>query len=134
MLSYFTHLTDMLRSMAVKGIGTLRSEYAVDRKTNLSRERATTIGLIVHELVVNSVKHAQGAPLGMRLRLEDRGTDLVLTYRDRLKQSWVAERAPEYKGSSGLGLGIIEGLLARAGGSRLDPGDSIHFFEACFPL
>lgn len=132
-LSYFSQVTEMLRSTVMTGPSVLRAEYDVDRETGMGREQAATIALIVHELVINALKHAEDRPPGMRLRLERRGKQLVLIFRNGF-EGHAAEKKSRYGAAACRGLGIIDGLVGRAGGRREDSGASPRFFQASFPL
>lgn len=132
-LSYFSQVTEMLRSTVMTGPSVLRAEYEVDRETGMGREQAATIALIIHELVINALKHAGDRPPGMRIRLEKRGKRLVLIFRNGF-EGHAAERKMGYGAAMCWGLGIIDGLVERAGGRREDSGSSPRFFQASFPL
>jgi PAS domain S-box-containing protein len=85
----------------------------------LSRDRAVAVGLIVNELVTNSVKHAfsGGRPGRVEVVFEAAGEHLVLT---------VADDGPGlpagYARAKGLGRSLIQAFAGQAGG-RLERHD-----------
>jgi two-component sensor histidine kinase len=144
--TYFWLLADALRRVTAAGIGTLVSTYDSDEDPRLPVDRATTIGLVVYELVVNSAKHAHGLSIRMDLRVAIEGETLVLRYSDHpalIVESGAEEAAedtPPYgeasrgKTKGGLGRELVSALLSRARGERCDDGSTPHRFEARFPL
>jgi two-component sensor histidine kinase len=160
--TYFWMLADALRRVTADGIGTLVSTYESDEDPELPVDRATTIGLVVYELVVNSAKHARGKPVRMDLRVGTEERTLILRYSDRPPRpesckadaatsaaaatsasaatSAAAEQEATYgshgrtERGEGLGMELMSALLSRARGERSDDRLTPHFFEARFPL
>lgn len=142
--TYFWLLADALRRVTSDGIGTFISLYDSDDDPELPVDRATTIGLVVYELVVNSAKHSHGSPVRMDLRVWVEGSTLVLRYSDRHALAGAAQPeeaadieavygAPDGE-TKGQGRELVCALLSRARGERSDDGCTPHCFEARFPL
>ncbi len=139
--TYFKLIADAMRRVTIGGVGTLVLDYDADEDPPLRVEQATTIGLIVHELVVNSTKHAGDRALRMDLRVSIEEGSLVLEYQDgrgpSSGASVAAESADPYAAAAdkkGLGLELVGALLSRAGGERTDDGSTPHRFVARFTL
>ena len=150
--TYFRLLVDALRRVTANGCGTLILDYDSDEDPALPVDQAASIGLIVHELVVNSTKHTRRKNVRMDLYVCVKGSKLLFRYSDVTESNavrnatLVAEAEPSYgenesaarrfpaKGKEGLGLELVEALLARARGKRSDDGSSPHRFEAKFSL
>jgi two-component sensor histidine kinase/ABC-type nitrate/sulfonate/bicarbonate transport system substrate-binding protein len=87
---------------------------------SLPIDRAIPLGLIVSELVMNSMKHAFGGrPLGrIEIEMERAGPSYLLRASDD-----GTGRTTEERGRPGIGLRLIEALCAQLGGSmREEPG------------
>lgn len=145
--SYFSRLAEALKRITPDGSGDFISLYDSDEDALIPIDRAATIGLIVYELVVNSIKHAVGHSSLMRLRVSFDGGNLFIRYSD-FPRSGSADRAgeavPVYRPCGegeepwvrrgGSGLHLIEALIGRARGTRLREGSGAAAFAACFPL
>jgi two-component sensor histidine kinase len=142
--SYFSRLAAALQRITPEGSGSLVSLYDSDEDALIPVDRAATIGLIVYELVVNSIKHAVGRSGLMRLRVSFDGGNLIIRYSDSPRPE-CAERAgctaeepaPRYAPraeSAGSGLRLIEALIGRARGIRLLEDSGRTAFAARFPL
>jgi len=140
---YFSKLVAMLRSLTLEDLCLISAGIDVEGTQEISQERATGIALILHELVINSLKHAGSRRVAINFSLRLDLDHLVLSYSDGpAPESSAADGTPAYSGSvqsgtmpdSGGGIGIIDALLARAGGERRRPVAPLHFFEAFFPL
>lgn len=139
--AYFSRLAQELRRLAPPDAGRLVADYAAEDDISLPIDRAATIGLIVNELVTNSVKHASRDPSTMKLRVDFRGGSLVLEYSDApaadrpppAGASVAAEPQLRYS-AGGTGLELIDALIHRARGERIDSGGAPHRFEARFPI
>lgn len=90
----------------------IRCEVVADDGV-LRAATAATLGLIIHELVVNAAKHAFTLPTRRVVRVEvlrrDRGWTCTVTDNGR--------GLPAPSGVTGQGAGIIEGLVHQLGGS-----------------
>jgi two-component sensor histidine kinase len=140
---YFSNLVTMLRSLTLEDQGLISAGIDVDGKREISQERATGIALILHELVINSIKHAGRRRVAMNFSLHLDRDRLVLGYSDApAPERSAADEQPAFYGSAQPpapanadgGIGIIEALLARAGGERRRTDAPLHSFEARFPL
>jgi two-component sensor histidine kinase len=140
--AYFNRLAQELRRLAPPDAGFLVADYAAEDDVSLPIDRAATIGLIVNELVTNSVKHASREPAAMKLRVDFRNGSLVLEYSDSPgadrtpaagAEAAAAERPPRYS-AGGMGLELIDALVLRARGERVDSGGAPHRFVARFPV
>jgi two-component sensor histidine kinase len=160
--SYFHALANSLRSTLVDGFGTISCRCQGDDQRRFSQEKATTLGLMLHELVVNSVKHSNGGPPVIHILVDVSDRWLSLGYTDRwadgraaetqapsdcadeayatdgrVAEACAAEACAAYhprRGERGLGLEIIQGLLDRAKGERIGPAGTSFDFQARFPL
>jgi two-component sensor histidine kinase len=145
--AYFHALANSLRSTVVDGFGTISCKFQGDDQRRFSQEKATTLGLLLHELVVNSVKHSDGVPPAIRIDVGVSDEWLSLGYTDRASLSSEARESPgcpdlvkeacaAYRsgGGGGLGLEIIQGLVERAKGERIGPAGASFQFQARFPL
>jgi two-component sensor histidine kinase len=137
---YFLRLAEALRLLTPQGAGTLIAYYDAGREVFLPVDRAATIGLIVHELLMNSVKHAAGKLLRMSVRVDYFNGDLYIRYSETPVDPLsgiplsVSEEAFPVPISEGAGLGIIRSLLTRARGRRLDDESIAGTFSACFSV
>jgi len=109
--TYCRRLVDSLLEMA-SGVS-LEMEIA---KVTLSVKNATSLGIIITELVTNALKYAfkDGKPGKLRVGLRRDGIDLLLTVQDNGKGF------PEkfsIKDSSGLGLTLVQALASQLGGT-----------------
>ncbi len=139
--TYFLRLAEALRRLIPSGVGTLIAYYDAETDAFLPVDRAATIGLIVHELAMNAVKHAGGRLRRMTLRVDVLDGELRLRYADTPVDPFLGEitgpsavRLPRCGESGGSGLGIIRALLSRTRGRRLDDGSDFSRFDAAFPL
>jgi len=137
--AYFTRLAEALRLLTPEGVGTVIAYYEAAEDAELSVDRAATIGLIIHELVMNTVKHGPKGVLRMSVRIARVEESLVVRYEEAIVSGALEEQerisALRFSGESGgSGLALIDGLLARARGRRLDDGGSFGVFAAAFPL
>ena len=139
--TYFIRLAEALRHLTPCGVGTFISYYDADEDVSLPVDRAATIGLIVHELAMNTVKHAGDRLLRMALRVDVLDGELRLRYTETPVASILEESAfgsvnpvPGTAEVGGCGLEIIRALLSRARGRRLDDGADVRCFAAGFPL
>ena len=134
---YFFAFVENIRAMTTNGIGTLILDINVEENKKIAQERAHSIAMILHELVMNSIKYSSSGALTMRIALSVQEGDLVLEYRDRKDTEGatelVAEDSQEYP-SSGSGLSIISELLDRGRGVRIDRDTEWGYFKARFPL
>lgn len=141
--NYFIQLAEALRRISPEGIGTLIAYYDAEEDVSLPVDRAATMGLIVHELVMNTAKHAAGRLLRMSVRVACADGFLLLRYEETAVSSpfdlW-SERVPDVSAAAparamgGRGLEIIKALIGRARGRRLDDGSDRTRFLAAFPL
>ena len=134
---YFLQLSESLGRITVNGLGTLIIHYDGDEDVELSSDRAATMGLIVNELVMNTVKHAKPMSVRMDLRVHLAGNLLILSYEESHDASFVEGGmviSPTLREAGGNGLSLIKELLIRGKGIRVqDTGDFLRF-EAHFPL
>ncbi len=81
---------------------------------HIKTEAATTLALIVNELLTNCVKHAQTGdrPLRIRVNLDVRGERLELTVHDNGATSEKQRDVPP-----GSGIALVCGLVQQLGGS-----------------
>ncbi len=138
--SYFSRLTDLLRRMSADGRSYLCChQTSMDGKC-LSLDRAASIGLIVYELVINSIKHLKAAY--MTLSVSATSDRLELDYHDQAVEAcgFMCESIPLYQAegldptkNSGFGLKLLDALLCRAGGKRMDDRTNPRHFSAIFP-
>jgi len=135
--NYFLQLSESLGRITVNGLGTLIIHYDGDVDVELSSDRAATMGLIVNELVMNTVKHAKPMSVRMDLRVHLAGNLLILSYKESHEASLYEvgkESFPTARDAGGNGLSLIKELLIRGKGIRVqDTGDFLRF-EAHFPL
>lgn len=139
--TYFLRLAEALRRLTPHGVGTFIAYYDAEEDVSLPVDRAATIGLIVHELVVNTAKHAGDRLLRMSLRVDPFEDGLRLRYEETPVDSLFAETTvrpaevpPSGAALGGSGLEIVRALIARARGRRLDDGSDVGSFAACFPV
>lgn len=85
-------------------------------------DKATSLGLIINELVVNSIKHAFNNQPGFDLSLKYGEKGLLLHYKDHNEDFVLAE----YKGSRSFGKRLIE-LQSRQLKGELEIFDQSHF-------
>ena len=142
--AYIFRLAETLRTLLMDCSGSFAARWEASEPLHFTTTRATTIGLIVHELVMNSIKHARGRRVNMILSAGRQGDDLEMRYYDEAEdgdaaagRDEAAEPAPacyvKHEGT-GMGLKIVRELLLRAGGRRMDEGLSPHLFIARFPV
>lgn len=137
---YLISIIKTLRSFNVEGVGSLYADYTEIESMEIKREQAASIGLILHELVLNSLKHSSDPAPEMRVQFSLQEQALLMHYTDTPKKhepSMIAENRMTYFSeleNTGSGLGILEGLLLRAKGTRLEPRDKKHIFIARFEL
>ena len=67
-------------------------------------DKATSLGLIINELIVNSIKHANGQQAGFELNLNKEGDQLLLHYKDQNDGFELSN----YKSSRSFGKRLIE--------------------------
>ncbi len=138
--TYFGELAEALRRITPDGVGTVIAYYDAEKPLSLPLERAATIGLVVHELVMNTIKHAAGKLVRMAVRVDLLEGDLLLRYEEIPVQTVFAKEtaAPFSAGANaadgGAGLDLIASLIERARGRRLDDGSDFCSFSAAFPL
>ena len=109
--TYCGRLVDSLLEMA--------SDVSVDMeiaKVTLSVKSATSLGIVITELVTNALKYAfkDGKPGLLRVSLKRDGVDLVLTVQDNGKGF---PDTFDIKNSSGLGLTLVQALASQLGGT-----------------
>lgn len=98
----------------------------------LDSNQITTIALAVNELTTNAIKHAfdEGVPgkISVAVRVED-GQVVVTVDDDGLPM-------PEYgpKNRAGLGLGLVERLIASIGGQVIRPSGGAKMFRLQIPI
>jgi two-component sensor histidine kinase len=82
----------------------------------MDAERLAPLGIVLNELLTNSIKHAFGECPEPRIEVEGRlsGTDLILVYRDNGRG--LPEGSPP-EGNAGFGLQLIAGLVAQLNGT-----------------
>ena len=135
--NYFLQLSESLGKIAVNGLGTLIIHYDGEVDVELSSDRAATMGLIVNELVMNTVKHARPMSVRMDLHVRIAGNLLILSYEERHDTPFAKDgmvTSPPLREAGGNGLSLIKELLIRGKGIRVqDTGDFLRF-EAHFPL
>jgi len=135
--NYFLQLSESLGRVTVNGLGTLIIHYDGDVDVELSSDRAATMGLIVNELVMNTVKHAKPMSVRMDLRVHLSGNLLILSYEESHEAGFPEGGKvipPAEREAGGNGLSLIKELLIRGKGIRVqDTGDFLRF-EAHFPL
>ncbi|MFA6507013.1 MAG: sensor histidine kinase [Treponemataceae bacterium] len=139
--TYFAQLAESLRRIAPEGVGTLIAYYDAAEDVFLPVDRAATMGLIVHELVINTAKHSGGRLQRMSVRIDFSDGLLYLRYGETPVRLPFASRLPISESAdpsrskaAGRGLAIIEALVVRARGRRLDDGSDMARFAAAFPL
>lgn len=135
--NYFLQLSESLGRITVNGLGTLIIHYDGEVDVELSSDRAATMGLIVNELVMNTVKHAKPMSVRMDLWVRLAGNLLILSYEESHDTPFTAGGvmiSPDIREAGGNGLSLIKELLIRGKGIRVqDTGDFLRF-EAHFPL
>ncbi|MBL8965913.1 MAG: ATP-binding protein [Spirochaetaceae bacterium] len=102
-----------------------RVELAVEAEgVSLGLDRALPCGLIVNELVANSLKHAfpsgSSGTIGVSLRLGDGGYELVVADDGRglsLPLAAPGGTPRRLDGSEGLGSSLVQGLVRQLGGT-----------------
>jgi two-component sensor histidine kinase len=135
-------LSEFLRALVGNVAGSLgleESRISLELETegrSLQVEAATSLGLIVNEVLTNSIKHAASERAGnpsIRLSLRVEGNDFVLVVSDDGK-SPSSERVKE--AGAGLGLKLVRALARNLGGrASLDLGEGLAGarFELRFP-
>lgn len=137
---YFGALADLLREAFEADGGFLASLVETEAGASMPTERAVAVGLAIHELVMNSLKHSGGKPVRADLRVVSSEGGLSVRYRDEgarpaAERGGAAAEPPSgYGAGSGSGLLLIRDLTARARGRRVDDGTDPGFFEAVFPV
>ena len=143
--SYFISVVRTLRQLWIEGRGSLELSLQVDETLVLSKEMATSVALIVNELITNTLKHSQKMFPVIKLNIQQKEAQLLLDYKEIItgysSAETVQEQAPHYQPAvnrGGEGRGIIKGLVSRVGGSILVetvPGDMAAYqFSAVFPI
>uniref|UniRef100_A0A7C3EH89 histidine kinase n=1 Tax=Gracilinema caldarium TaxID=215591 RepID=A0A7C3EH89_9SPIR len=144
--SYFVSVVRTLRKLWLEGRGSLELSLQIDESLVLSKEMATTIALILNELVTNTLKHSSHAFPLIKLDIQQTGAGLLFWYHEAVdaggsKRETVQEKPPAYLPNTlagGQGRNIIQGLVARVGGavvSEAAVGETETYqFTAVFPL
>ena len=97
---------------------------------DINIDKATSLGLIINELIVNSIKHANGQQAGFELNLNKESGQLLLHYKDQNDGFELAN----YKNSRSFGKRLIE-LQSRQLKGELELIDSSQFeLKLVFPL
>lgn len=144
--SYFVSVVRTLRKLWLEGRGRLELSLQIDESLVLSKEMATTIALILNELVTNTLKHSSHAFPLIKLEIQQTVTGLLFWYQEAAdaggaNHEAVQEKPPAYPSTTmtgGQGRNIIQDLAARVGGTVLSEsvGDeaAAYQFTAVFPL
>lgn len=146
-LSYFQSVGKKLRDIWLDGRGSFELTLELDKSLIISKETATSIGLIENELITNTLKHSTESFPTIRIELRQKQDRLLFFYSESKEHSWqdfseaeglaLNEEAVDYKRpgiSSGQGQGIIQGLLQRTGGHLITEEFPGYQFKAWFPL
>lgn len=143
---YLRTLTLSLQRALVEGRGKLGLTLEGDGFGYISEHKATALGLTIHELVMNALKHcdapfvkmelsAAPAEGGIRISFEDAG---VLDSGSPDGRNGFAAAASirrrRRRTNRGVGMKIVNQLIQRSGGRRLDDGSDPSRFSAFFPI
>jgi len=123
----YSYLTDPRR---------VRLVYEVDPDVRLPLEKAVPLGLIINELVVNSLKYAfaDGRSGELKVVMTREGERLRLVVED--DGPGLGNEGPHRgagPGAGGVGFSLVEGLAAQLGGERSIEGDRGMRVSVIFP-
>lgn len=104
--------------------------------TTMPRDRAIVLGLLVNEIVTNSLKHAfsagSGGHIDVRFKRKDDDAELIVSDDGRGEAGQVDKEATP---STSLGLRLIEALVAQAGATYdRQSNDNGTLFRIAIPL
>ncbi len=132
--AYTRQLCDHLVYSYISDPRRIRLVCEVDSNARLPLEKAIPLGLIINELVVNSLKYAfcEGRSGELRVKIAREGDKLRLEVEDdgpglRDKSGRNGE------GSGGVGFSLVEGLAAQLGGTRSIQGEGGMRVSVVFP-
>jgi len=121
----YSYLTDPRR---------VRFVCEVDSNVRLPLEKAIPLGLIINELVVNSLKYAfgEGRRGELAVKIAREGDTLRLEVEDD-GPGLHGKGGHNGEGSGGVGFSLVEGLAAQLGGTRSIQGEGRMHVSVVFP-